>query len=1019
MKKKIMASILAAMMILTIFPCTALAATDGNGDVATEKESKIEDSASELKEGAPVTNISNEVGTKSMKAASAPTAEAKYEVSSNAELKDALDKIAKSGDSEAIIVLKADVTAPAMPENANNKYLGVKGKHITVKSPDGEKKKLSFVGRGIMEGDCTFDNVNVTGSRLFCNGYRTVFTENGEIHLSETLYGGGYKTTVASTYVVIAATGYINPTSSSGLHNVIGGSYQGSVEGDTYIEISGNIKFQGGNHINPGCMKGDGSSGDGSSSPDVYVGGKATLVYDNENTETRPSIEGTYGCEMKGDVTLDIRSGAVLGIVGTEEPVESSVIRGDLHLIAGSSKYENTDRILRLAGNWPIVGVGHSFATMPGAKGNYSINGNITIDTYENVWGWDKNTDPESYDLPEIYGAIRGDVGGNIVVNVYGSHVQNIFGASDSTVKGTVTVNVTDAELKNSLYDTDDDEGYVFGLWEKGIPSTASGPVTVNIDGGDIGLVMVTDQTTAPAGSSINVTGKPNIRMGIRGTQAPKYSTEFPVANIHACEAEIPFIKMMSQVNITENSNINVHVMTNNAGLLVKKGSTLITDENQVYIWGNTVINGTWEQKHSQTANYNDIFISGNTEIGESGHLINHGTSNLKGTVTNKGVMALMAPAYLQNDYSSDNGELRLPAVITNYDGKSDGAKIPVFIKRNSTGTTTVNTVDPANWQTLKKPSLGDNYILSRKSGDAPAQDIFLLGNEDALKSGWFLKRMADADGTDDYYMWQVVSGIRVVFDKNGGDTEASSNVMLQEKVEGAVNHFDLPTVEPTRNGYEFKGWNIKPDGTGDIFTAKTDVTNSITVYAQWEKIIEKGDLTVSNTVSGNGGDTTKVFNFTVKLNSAINGTYGDMTFKDGVATFTLKHNEKKTAVGLPEETSFEVTETEANTDGYTTTSQNASGSIVKDTVLTADFINSKNSSVSGESSSDNNNKKDEDLSANDKNTGNNTIQSSKTQTADRNTPGLWIAMMAASMLVLIVTVIAAKKRHNNGYNRK
>lgn len=260
MKKKIMASILAAMMILTIFPCTALAATDGNGDVATEKESKIEDSASELKEGAPVTNISNEVGTKSMKAASAPTAEAKYEVSSNAELKDALDKIAKSGDSEAIIVLKADVTAPAMPENANNKYLGVKGKHITVKSPDGEKKKLSFVGRGIMEGDCTFDNVNVTGSRLFCNGYRTVFTENGEIHLSETLYGGGYKTTVASTYVVIAATGYINPTSSSGLHNVIGGSYQGSVEGDTYIEISGNIKFQGGNHINPGCMKGDGSS---------------------------------------------------------------------------------------------------------------------------------------------------------------------------------------------------------------------------------------------------------------------------------------------------------------------------------------------------------------------------------------------------------------------------------------------------------------------------------------------------------------------------------------------------------------------------------------------------------------------------------------------------------------------------------------------------------------------------------------------------------------------------------------
>ena len=92
-------------------------------------------------------------------------------------------------------------------------------------------KKLSFPGYGILNGDCTFDNVDVTGTRLFCNGYDTIFTENGQIHLSETLYGGGYKTTVNSTHVVIAASGYINPSSSSGLHDVIGGSYQGSVEG--------------------------------------------------------------------------------------------------------------------------------------------------------------------------------------------------------------------------------------------------------------------------------------------------------------------------------------------------------------------------------------------------------------------------------------------------------------------------------------------------------------------------------------------------------------------------------------------------------------------------------------------------------------------------------------------------------------------------------------------------------------------------------------------------------------------
>ena len=799
-------------------------------------------------------------------------------------------------------------------------------------------KKLSFPGYGILNGDCTFDNVDVTGTRLFCNGYDTIFTDKGQIHLRETLYGGGYKTTVNKTHVVIAASGSINPSSSSGLHDVIGGSYQGSVEGDTYLEITGDIQMQGGNHLNPGCMKGDGSSGDGRDVPDVYVGGNATLIYDNKNsTAAFPAIEGTYGCEMKGDVTLDVRAGCVAGIVGTEEPLEKSIIRGNLHIIAGNPTYENTDRILRLGGNWPIVGAGNSFALYPGIVGNYTVGGNIMIDTYENAWAWDKGTTPTSYDLPEIYGALRGNVGGNITINAHGSHVQNIFGASDSVVQGSVTVNATDVELKNSEYDTEYDEGYIFGLWQRVDPATANGPVTVTVNGGDVGLVMATDQTTVPAGSSINITGKPKIRTGIRGTQASSYSTEFPVANVYACEATIPFIKGMSQVNITNNSAVTAHIMTSNAGLMVEEGSTLTTDNGQVWIWGDTVINGTWEQLHSQTDNYNDIFVNGTTQIGSNGHLINHGTSNLSGAVTNNGVMALMGPAYLQNDYTATNGELRLPTIApgANY----DTGTIPVQIKGLSTGTTTVNTVDPADWQTLKKPALGDNYILSKKNTDSPAQDVFVLGNADAVADAWFLKRMADADGTDDYYMWQVANGIRVIFDKNGGDTEASPSVMIQDKVVGVVNHFALPTVEPTRAGYDFVNWNTKQDGTGDIFTAATDVTENMTVYAQW-KSNAKGDLKVSNTVSGSAGETTKPFTFTVTVDSSINGTYGEMTFTAGSATFTLRHGESLTAVGLPAGAAYTVAE--SNNEGYTVTANGAVGTISKDDTAVAAFTNNR-----------------------------------------------------------------------------
>ena len=371
--------------------------------------------------------------------------------------------------------------------------------------------------------------------------------------------------------------------------------------------------------------------------------------------------------------------------------------------------------------------------------------------------------------------------------------------------------------------------------------------------------------------------------------------------------------------------------------LEIKEGSSLTTDNGQAWIWGDTVINGTWEQLHSQTADYNDIFVSGTTQIGSKGHLINHGTSNLKGAVTNDGVMAFMGWALLQNNYTANNGELRLPVVA---DGENyDTGTIPVQINGLSTGTTTVNTVDPVDWQTLKKPNLGDNYILSKKNTDAPAQDVFVLGNADAVADAWFLKRMANADGTDDYYMWQVANGIRVIFDKNGGDTEASPSVMIQDKVVDVVNHFTLPTVEPTRAGYDFVNWNTKQDGTGDIFTAATDVTENMTVYAQW-KSNAKGDLKVSNTVSGSAGDTTKPFTFTVTVDSSINGTYGEMTFTAGSATFTLRHGESLTAMGLPADTAYTVAE--SDNEGYTVTANGATGTISKDGTAVAAFTNNR-----------------------------------------------------------------------------
>lgn len=104
------------------------------------------------------------------------------------------------------------------------------------------------------------------------------------------------------------------------------------------------------------------------------------------------------------------------------------------------------------------------------------------------------------------------------------------------------------------------------------------------------------------------------------------------------------------------------------------------------------------------------------------------------------------------------------------------------------------------------------------------------------------------------------------------------------------------------------------------------------------------GDLTVTKTVSGSRGDQNKEFTFTVTLDKQdLNGKYGDMTFTDGVATFTLKHGQSKTANGLPAGVSYTVEE--SDNSGYTVTKTNATGTIQTGSTSTAAFENYKGSS--------------------------------------------------------------------------
>lgn len=108
------------------------------------------------------------------------------------------------------------------------------------------------------------------------------------------------------------------------------------------------------------------------------------------------------------------------------------------------------------------------------------------------------------------------------------------------------------------------------------------------------------------------------------------------------------------------------------------------------------------------------------------------------------------------------------------------------------------------------------------------------------------------------------------------------------------------------------------------------------------------GNLKVSKTVSGNDADQTKGFTFTVTLSdSSVSGAYGDMTFENGVAVFTLKDGESKTARSLPAGITYTVEE--SDNAGYTVTvnggsQATATGTIVADTTAKAAFNNHKSS---------------------------------------------------------------------------
>ncbi len=207
----------------------------------------------------------------------------------------------------------------------------------------------------------------------------------------------------------------------------------------------------------------------------------------------------------------------------------------------------------------------------------------------------------------------------------------------------------------------------------------------------------------------------------------------------------------------------------------------------------------------------------------------------------------------------------------------------------------------------------------------------------------------------------------------NGGTDYAQNEKVYTFKVTGPDNYSETVTlkggeskklenlkagkytVEEENASIDGHVWRV--EGTGDVTVSAKENTD----VAVTNHYVPTDGLSVSKTVTGNGGDRNREFTFVIELtdgDAALSGVFAvvaeafvdgveapeikELTFVDGKAEFKLRHGQRVTVQGIPSGVKYVVAETEANQDGYTTTVTGEQGAIVENGNAAAAFINDR-----------------------------------------------------------------------------
>ncbi len=237
----------------------------------------------------------------------------------------------------------------------------------------------------------------------------------------------------------------------------------------------------------------------------------------------------------------------------------------------------------------------------------------------------------------------------------------------------------------------------------------------------------------------------------------------------------------------------------------------------------------------------------------------------------------------------------------------------------------------------------GDAPIDDTKYAEGSYADVKLPGDlamEGKVFLGWALKKdaqKADYQPGDKllikaditlYAVWgDKPDQTKLTYNANFGETPAEKVYELANNATVTIKSYgDAELGLPSRPGYEFLGWSENPNATeatykaGDqIVVDATDATTKNVLYAIWKQSTVK--LTVTKTVTGNFGDKSKAFQFSMQVDG---GSSFELTAK-GTALpkgkqsdyiFSLKDGENIVIEGVPVGKKIVLAET--NAEQYT-----------------------------------------------------------------------------------------------------